>query len=243
MAVVQNFYHPIARYFQEAGYSVTTYDYRGTGRSLNGSLKGFHANMGDWALRDLQGVMQWIDREHKPDKLFLLGHSLGGKLSGLPKGVNVDGLAAICTLSGYWRLQPKWEPYKVIFHTSVTFPLTCAFFGYMPWSLFAKGCDLPRGAALQWAGWCRRPNYLFSDPTIPHHRLAEFRAPVLACSVSDDAWSTPRAVKALMKVFPRVEFRHLTPEEFGLSKLGHFGLFREDSRQAWSFLLDWFESL
>jgi predicted alpha/beta hydrolase len=242
LAVEQSFYHPIALYFQERGYSVSTFDYRGIGGSLTGSLKGFTATVADWALRDMQGVMQWIQDKFSPTRLFLLGHSLGGKLAGLTTGVKVDALATICTVNGFWKLQPKWEPYKVLFHTSVTFPLTCALFGYMPWSRLAKGCDLPRAAALQWAGWCRRPEYILSDPTLPLHRFADFRAPVLACSISDDPWSTPQTVKALMKAYPCVEFRHLTPDEFGLSRLGHFGLFRRESRDAWGFLDDWFMS-
>jgi len=241
MAVQQSFYHPIARYFQEIGYSVVTFDYRGLGTSAPASLRGFTATIGDWALRDQQGMMSWIQTELKPRRFFMLGHSLGGKLAGLTRAQGVDAMACLCTLSGYWRLQPAWEPYKVYFHTSVTFPLTCFLFGYMPWSRLAKGSDLPRGAALQWARWCRHPDYLFSDPVVPHHRFAEFSAPVLACSVSDDAWSTPRAVKALMKHYPKVQFRHLTPQEFGLNKLGHFGFFRPESKSAWPFLRSWFE--
>ncbi|MCA9777768.1 MAG: alpha/beta fold hydrolase [Candidatus Eremiobacteraeota bacterium] len=230
MAVQQEFYHPIARYFQECGYSVVTFDYRGLGASAPPSLRGFTATIGDWALRDQQGVMNWVREKLSPRRFLMLGHSLGGKLAGFTKARNVDGMACICTLSGYWRLQPAWEPYKVLFHTSLTFPLSCFLFGYMPWSRLARGCDLPRAAALQWARWCRHPNYLFSDPSLPHNRFEEFPAPVLACSVSDDAWSTPRAVEALMKHFRKVQYRHLTPEEFGLTKLGHFGFFRPDSR-------------
>ena len=242
LATAQAFYHPTARYFQERGYSVHTFDYRGIGGSRSGSLKGFTATMADWALRDQQGVMKWIHREHSPQRFFMLGHSLGGKLAGLTSGVKVDAMVAVCTLSGYWRLQPDWEPYKVLFHTAVTFPVTCALLGYMPWSRFAKGCDLPRAAALQWAGWCRRPDYLFSDPTLPHHRYREFAAPVLACSVADDPWSTPRAVKALMSRYPKVEYRSLVPQDFGLTKLGHFGVFRSDSREIWHSFVDWFEA-
>ena len=60
MAVQQSFYHPIARYFQEIGYSVVTFDYRGLGTSAPASLRGFTATIGDWALRDQQGMMNAI---------------------------------------------------------------------------------------------------------------------------------------------------------------------------------------
>lgn len=244
MAVAQSFYDPIARFFQEQGYSVVTFDYRGIGASQKGpTLRGFHASMSDWALRDQAGAMKWVHNELNPKRFFMLGHSLGGQLPGLNSGVvPIDAMAALCSLSGYWRLQPKFEPAKVLFHTNVTFPLTCALLGYMPWSRFAKGRDLPKQAALQWAAWCNHPDYLFSDPSIPHHRFEKFQAPVLACSIDDDAWSTPKAVDALMLRFPNVERRHLKPADFGLSKLGHFGFFRPDSAAAWPFVLDWFES-
>ncbi len=243
MAVPQSFYDPIAKFFQSEGYTVLTFDYRGIGESRRGKLRGFHATVSDWGLRDQFAAADWIRNELRPRRLFMLGHSLGGQLAGLNGGrIEADAMATLCSLSGYWRLQPKLEPLKVLFHTSVTFPLTCSVFGYMPWSKLAKGCDLPKQAALQWARWCHHPDYLFGDRSIPHHRFEQFTAPILACSVDDDDWSTPKAVDALMQRYPQVERRHLVPAEFGLEKLGHFGFFRTQSSVAWPFLLEWFES-
>lgn len=242
MAVGQRFYERLARFFNEHGYTVVTFDYRGIGDSLQDGrgLKDFVASVSDWALLDQRAVFSWVRKELRPERLVLLGHSLGGQVAGLNSDVaEVDAMVTVCSQSGYWKLQGGWEPLKVWFHVSITFPALCALYGYMPWSKFAKACDIPKAAALQWASWCRHPDYLFGDSTLPLERFQRFEAPILALSVDDDAWGTARSVDALMRRYPNVERRHLVPADFGLAKMGHFGFFREESTPVWHTVLDW----
>jgi predicted alpha/beta hydrolase len=53
MGVRQDFYAPFAEWLSGQGFRVTTFDYRGSGESLpgtpDGSLRGFKADLFDWA--------------------------------------------------------------------------------------------------------------------------------------------------------------------------------------------------
>jgi predicted alpha/beta hydrolase len=245
VAVPQSFYRPIATFFQNEGYSVVTYDYRGVGESLPAgtSLRSFDATASDWALQDQRGALQWMAAELGSASTYLLGHSLGGQVAGLNSGVApINAMITVSSQSGYWRHQGGSEPLKVLFHVSVSFPILCALFGYLPWSKIGRGCDLPKGAALQWASWCRHPKYLFSDATLPLENYQHFEAPILAYSIDDDDWGTARSVDALMSNYPNVERRHLVPHELGFDKLGHMGYFRSGREVLWGRALEWLAS-
>jgi predicted alpha/beta hydrolase len=50
--VKKDYYAVFATWLSELGFSVYTYDYRGIGESMQGSLKGFKATMEDWGTKD-----------------------------------------------------------------------------------------------------------------------------------------------------------------------------------------------
>jgi len=152
---------------------------------------------------------------------------------------SLKGYKAACS---DWGLIDMPSVLDWVSHTLVYFflPLVTRLFGYFPWSRFASGNDLPKDVALQWARWCRHPDYLFSDSSLPLQRYREFRAPVLAYSIDDDNWGTAKSVDALMqRAYANVERQHIVPSEHGLTKLGHMGFFRQGSETLWQEVYDW----
>jgi predicted alpha/beta hydrolase len=239
-AVPRRFYRRFAAEIANAGYEAVTYDYRGIGDSRPQSLRGFETRMRDWGLLDMAGVIDWARAENGETPLFLVGHSVGGQVAGLvDNAVSVDGMATISAQSGYWGVQGAEQKWLAGFHVHVTFPVLTRLVGYMPWSWLGSATDLPRGAALEWAEWCRNPDYLLGDESLPLDRYAGFEAPVLAYSIGDDKWGTQPAVNAMMSAYPNLERRHIEPTEHGLDALGHFGYFRAPARHLWSDLIAW----
>lgn len=242
--VPRQFYRSFAQFLQEHGYTVVSYDYRGIGDSAPKSLRGFEVQIRDWALRDMEGVVRWVSNTLQPSKLIMIGHSVGGQVTGMLEDAHqIDAMVTLSSQSGYWRLQGGNEPLKIRFIITIIFPLLTAIYGYFPWSKFLPGEDLPKGVALEWAGWCRHPDYLLGDNTLPLERYAQFKAPILAYSIDDDDWGTARSVDAMMSAYPNVERRHLVPADFGLKKLGHMGYFRAKSRVLWQEALVWLEEI
>jgi len=243
-AVPQHFYRHYACALAEAGYVAVTYDYRGTGRSRPKSLRGFQAKTRDWGLLDMAGVVDWVHTQFKPECVLMVGHSVGGQVAGLLDNSSlIDGMITLSAQSWHWRLQGGEQKWIVAFHVHVTFPLLSAIFGYMPCSRFGSAEDLPKGAALEWARWCRDPLYLLGDDTLPLDRYAEFSAPILAYSIDDDKWGTRRSVDAMMSAYPNVERRHVEAAQYGLQFLGHFGYFRQTSRHLWADGIAWMNAL
>ena len=243
-AVPQKFYRHYAAALAEAGIRAITYDYRGIGGSRPSSLRGFAAKTRDWGLEDMAGVIDWTRASMKPERLYLIGHSVGGQVTGLLDNVaDVDAMITVSAQSGHWRLQGGLQKYAVAFHVHVTLPLAAHVMGYVPWSWFGTAEDLPKDAALEWSRWCRDRDYLLGDETLPLARFADFSAPILAYSFADDSWGTRRAVDAMMAAYPNVERRHVEPVLQGLPKIGHFGFFRPAARNLWDESLSWLDSL
>ena len=242
--VPRQFYKYFASYLCDHGWTTVTYDYRGIGDSAPPSLRGFEARMRDWALIDMPAVIDWILAELQPRRLFSVGHSFGGQGIGLiEQPERVTAMVGVSAQSGYWGVQGGAERYRARFAVTVMIPVLVRIFGYFPWSRFAAGEDLPGGIALEWARWCRKRDYLLGDPTLPLERYDRFDAPVLAYSIDDDDWGTPRAVDDMMRAYARVTRRHLVPADYGLDKLGHMGFFRQGSEAIWDEVVEWLDEM
>lgn len=243
-AVPQRYYKPFAAFLAEKGYTAVTYDYRGIGDSRPASLRGFQMQARDWALLDMAGVIDWVQANHKPQRLFHIGHSYGGQTAGLlPNGDQIDAMVTFSSQSGYWRMQGGNQKMVVGLHVYATLPIFAHLFGYVPWSKFSSAEDLPKGAALEWAKWCRFPHYFLDDTSLPLERFKQFQAPVLAYSFDDDDWGTPQAVDAMMKAYPNLTRRHVIPADIGVSSLGHFGFFRPKAKALWQDPIGWLEKM
>ena len=239
-AVASGFYTSFAQAVAHTGCAALTYDYRGIGGSRPPSLRGFNATLGDWATQDMAGVVNWVHRTQAPRHVFMVGHSLGGILPGLMNNADlVDAMVTVGSENTYWRYRKGAA--RSIAYSWATRPFATVF-GYLPWSRFSSAEDVPAGAALQMAVSMRRPGGILDDPTLPVQRYADFQAPVLAYSISDDTEATRPSVDALMSVYPHVERRHIDPADAGLDRLGHFGYFKRPARGLWPEAISWLQN-
>ena len=242
--VPRQFYKHFAAYLCEHGWTTVTYDYRGIGGSAPPDLRGFDARMRDWALFDMQAVLEWLSTETRPRRIFSVGHSFGGQGIGLIETPQrITAMVGVSAQSGYWGVQGGAEKYRARFAVTVLIPVLTRLFGYFPWSRFAPGEDLPAGVALEWARWCRHRDYLLGDQALPLERYDAFGAPVLAYSIEDDDWGTPRAVDDMMRAYANVTRRHLVPADYGIDKLGHMGFFRQGSEAIWDETIAWLDAV
>jgi predicted alpha/beta hydrolase len=222
--VRRGLYRPFAEFLAGQGMGAVTWDWRGTGDSRPKSLRRFRTGMRDWGTRDLAGVIDWASERYPHARLIVVGHSFGGQAVGL--AANRDRLRALVTIgaqSGYWRLWPRPQRYKYALLWYVGIPLATRVAGYFPARILRLGEDLPRGVALDWARWCRRPSYLGDWSG---HRA--FTAPILALSFADDPFAPRRAVDALLAEYGSRDqtHRHLAPKDVAVPHIGHFGFFR-----------------
>lgn len=247
MGVKRRYYNSYARFLCESGFTVVTFDYRGIGDSRPRSLRRLEATLRGWAEKDIAGMVEWIQSEHQPEKLFLIGHSVGGQLLGLiPNNKRITAFLAVAAQSGYWRFWPFPRNYLLAALWYVLIPTLTRMFSYFPAKRLGLSEDLPAGVALQWARWGRDPHYIVDDEGRPIRQYFEsFKAPILFYSVEDDGYAPKGSVEYLMNCFVNAsrKRRHLRPGELGVKSIGHFGFFQERFKSlVWPETADWLQN-
>jgi predicted alpha/beta hydrolase len=250
MGVKQDFYTPFAQFLAQQGFAVLTFDYRGMGLSVpekfKRSLRGFRADLFDWAEHDYNAALR-IARSWQEDvPLLVIGHSLGGQLPGLlPDNHLIDGIITIAAGSGYWRDNAPQLKRFVWFMWYFAVPLYTRLYGYFPGKRMKKVGDLPKGVIFQWAQWCRSRHYVVDGAGRPIRAgYDRIRAPVLSLSFTDDELMSRRSIDSLHDFYRNasVERFHITPDEVGARRIGHFGFFRPQFQSTlWQRALDWLE--
>ena len=240
--VRQDYYARFAEFLAARGFTVLTFDYRGIGRSRPERLRGMRAAMRDWALLDAAAAWNCLEEIHPGSKMLVVGHSFGGQSLGLlPRPERVAGALVVGSQSGYWRHWPALGRAWMMPTTYVLLPAISRLLGYFPSSRLGFGEDLPAGVAIEWASWCRDPDYLVGALGADA-AYARFAAPLRAYAIADDAFAPLGAVRALMKLYPsaRSEVRVVQPRDVGAASIGHFGFFRERFRDTlWREAAEW----
>ena len=247
MGVRQDYYAPFAQWLATQGWRVMTFDYRGSGDSAPKSLRGFKADLFDWA-RDYETV---VDHAHAalPERpLFLLGHSLGAQLPGLFGNQHkISGMLSVAAGSGYWRENAPQLKRIVPYFWFVLVPIATRLFGYFPGKKLRKVGDLPAGVIMQWRKWCLSPRYSVSaEGETVRRQYANARFPVHALSITDDELMTLRGTHSLVDLYENSPsaVERVSPADMGVRRLGHFGPFRsEHESRMWPRLAQWLAGL
>jgi predicted alpha/beta hydrolase len=242
VGVKRRIYRFLASHLALRGFRVLTWDWRGVGGSRPQRLRGFPASMTIWATRDLPGVIDWARQSHPGHRLYAIAHSFGGQAVGLaPNAQHLAGLVTVAAPSGYWGHYPRPARWMMLGLWSVGIPVLTRLYGYFPAKRLGLFEDLPAGVALEWARWCRSPDYL--GDYRGHRRFAR---PLRAYCFTDDFYASPRSVQALHREYSaaRLSSRLIAPQDLGLDRIGHFGFFAEGRTPGlWDELADWLETL
>jgi predicted alpha/beta hydrolase len=241
MGVPQSFYAPFATWLAAEGYLTVTFDYRGMGRSRRGSLRDVDADVLTWAEQDTTAVLRALETRAGGAPITWLGHSLGGQIVPFVRERgSVAKVITIATGSGYWRQNAAPLKRKVWLFWWLAVPLATPLFGYFPGKRLGMVGDLPRGVIRQWRKWCMQPDYAAGDGPETRARYAGVTTPITAISFTDDEMMSAASIESIHALYtgaPRT-MRRFSPEDVGLSRIGHFGFFRAEMRAPlWEALL------
>lgn len=243
LAVPRRFYGRFAEYLAGRGYGSLTLDYRG----VDGS--GPEVAPGDvvlehWGERDLDAAVRAARAELGVDRVFLVGHSLGGQLAGLAAASEeLAGLVLVGSCAPYPSRYPLRDRLRIELMWRVLVPLLARGPTFPASRIGLGSSDLPTPVVRRWRDWGLTPGYLF-DPRhgVDVARYAKLRAPMLSWSFADDPFASREAVEALHAHYPNVALtdRHVEPgpgEAFG-----HFGFFRRGVGDGmWRETADWLD--
>jgi predicted alpha/beta hydrolase len=230
MGTPQEYYRPFAEWLASQGYLAATFDYRGTGLSRRGGLRGFKADLFDWAQLDCAAMVDALAARAGDAPLYWVGHSLGGQILALvPNRERVKKAITVATGSGYWlenvpalRLRVWWLWFFIV-------PVTLRLFGYFPGKSLRKVGDLPKGVMAQWRRWCLDRDYAAgAEGAAVRAQYAAVRTPIVSLSFADDEMMSARNTEAIHELYsaaPRT-MKRIAPQDLGVARIGHFGFFR-----------------
>lgn len=245
MAVPQSFYAPFAQYLAAQGYAVWTFDYRGTGESLNGSMRGVKADLTDWYSHDYDAVVNAAADAQAGVPVFAVGHSFGGQSAPLlPSRARLAGLINIAVGSGSLRHNTPRIRRTAPLMWHIMVPLLCPLFGYFPGARIGVIGNVPTGAMLQWRRWCLTPDYILSGEPGARQAYASAEFAVLGLTFADDELLLEEGSIMLHAAYRKrpPDYRLIAPAQFGLKRIGHFGFFKPQSEAAlWPIVTAWIE--
>jgi predicted alpha/beta hydrolase len=230
MGTPQEYYRPFAEWLAAQGFASATFDYRGIGLSRRGALRGFKADIFDWARLDCAAMIDALAARASGTPLYWIGHSLGGQILALvPNHGKVSKAVTIATGSGYWletvpSLRPKaWWLFQVVT------PLAIALYGYFPGKALRKVGDLPKGVMEQWRRWCLDREYAYgAEGEAVRTQYAAVRTPIVSLSFSDDEMMSLRNTESIHGHYsgaPRT-MKRISPRDLGERRIGHFWFFK-----------------
>lgn len=241
--VKQQFYASFAEYLTIFGFHVYTYDYRGIGSSIHGSVKVSNGSLITWGETDLSSVVDYVRQRHPGYSISMVGHSIGGQLIGLSeRSVYADSFVLIASQTPYWKNFEGMMLFKVWMLWYVLIPVLTKLFGFFPAKTLRLFENLPAEAGLQWARWGKSNNFLFGEFPEKKKIFSGLDQPALVLSFSDDALAPYKAVMDLLQYYSnlKIQHKHISPDQIARNAIGHFNFFRKEfCHPLWAEVSDW----
>lgn len=231
MGVSQRAYEKFARFLTQQGHSAITFDYFGTGLSLQTPIKECDADVRSWGEQDCEAIIEFAQQKYPEVPLQWIGHSVGGQLLGIIRNTNkLSNAITVAAGTGYWRYNAPKTRRVVWLMWYLVAPLSIALCGYFPGKKLKIVGDLPANVMWQWRRWCLNKDYAsgVEGPEI-RQRYADIKIPITSISFSDDDMLSPKNINALHQFFDQkyVSMVRIDPKEIGEKSIGHLGWSRD----------------
>jgi predicted alpha/beta hydrolase len=242
----QRYLRALAGGLARRGWGVMTFDYRGVGESHE-TADYLSILADDWAHGDLPAAVEGLRALSGARRLVVFAHSVGGQLFGMsPATAQVDGALLVGAQRGIPRLFRGAARARVEYAYRV-FPLLARVFGRIPHGRFTFPEPCPPRAVVQWIAWGRMGVFTDAQGIDVEERFARFEGPLVCAHVEDDlGFAPPAAVDALAALYTRARLTRvaIAPRDYGVDRLGHFGLFSPRApRRLWDRIDGWLRTV
>ena len=241
--VKQTVYYSFAKFLQENGFTVITYDYRGIADSRPENLKNFEASMRIWGTVDFKTLTNFIEENYPNYSRFCLGHSVGALIIGMNEdSKNFEKFIFVGTQDAYIGNLNLKVAITALLGFGIALPVLTTILGYFPANIFGLGADLPKGVAYDWQTLILNKKstarlYEKIEADFAKHLTQE----TLIIHAEDDHWVTKKGMDNLMKnVYPNLKktFREIKISESEKGEIGHVNFFRSFNKNLWNIVLE-----
>lgn len=246
LSLGQDFYRAFASFLCGQGFSVISFDYRGTGRSHRRQKPQNSISLRQWAFMDLDAILRFVKNRYPNQELIFIGHGLSGEMVGLaPASQFISRMVLVCSALSSRMLWPKSHQFAIAAF-QMLYPVISRLQHLMPidhnltqpiWNALTQA---PREVVHERNEWARHPNGLFD--LFPDSNYRKLDIQVLSYSFADDLLAPKNAVASLLTYLPNasIKWRHIDPKMLKLDKVGHNGFFQDMHQSTlWEELLQW----
>jgi len=239
-------YASFAAFIAEKGYGVITFDNRGIGDSLIGSVRESDASLQCWGEKDMPAVFEQLKTTFPKTKYHLIGHSAGGQLVGLMhNAMELTSIFNFACSSGQLKNMSSLYAIKAHFFMNLFIPLSNLFFGHTKSQWLGMGEPLPKAAAQQWREWCNSEGYVKASfgKTVHSHLYDDLSIPSMWVNAIDDEIANNANVADMLSVFTKSnpETLTLSSADYDLEEIGHMKFFSRKSQILWIHALNWLD--
>ena len=244
--IQRQFYASFAAFLAEHGYGVITFDNRGIGGSLIGSVSESDASLQCWGEKDMPAVLEQLKTTFPNTKYHLIGHSAGGQLVGLMHNAkDFTSIFNFASSSGQLKNMSGTYAIKAHFFMNFFIPLSNTLYGHTKSQWLGMGEPLPKVVAQQWREWCNSEGYVKASfgKTIHSHFYDDLSTPSMWVNADDDDIAIDANVEDMLSVFTKINAEKLTLSagDYALDEIGHMKFFSRKSQVLWINALNWLE--
>jgi len=244
--IKRQFYSAFAAHLAEHGFAVLTFDNRGIGQSIEGSLNDGNPSLTNWGLLDMTAALEYLKSRYPGQEYHLLGHSAGGQLVGMMENAgDLKSMFNFGSSSGSLSYSKYPFKFKFLFWVSIFIPLSNLIFGHTKSQWVGMGEPLPKKVASEWSRWCKGKGYIKVDldSKIKTHLYDDLTLNSLWVHAQDDDIATDCTVKDMIRVYSKInsEIVCLLPEEHGYKDIGHMKFFSKKKKKLWQMAIDWLD--
>jgi predicted alpha/beta hydrolase len=155
----------------------------------------------------------------------------------------IKKVIAINASTGYWNYFTFPYNYMVLGLWLFIGPPLTILNGYAPMDKLGWGEPLPKGVYFEWRKWCLGKKHFtdFLQQHIGQTTFTDFTAPITAVHTSDDYIANKKTVPKLLEFYPNAPNKTIciTPADYGVTKIGHTGIFRSrHEKTVWPMLVE-----
>ena len=235
-ATKKEFYLSFLTYLAENGYLCCLWNYRGSEKT--DSLKNSDYKFSDFGTKDMPAIKAYLDNRFPNLAFLFVGHSAGGQQIGFINNLdNVKGNINIAVSSGYYPNMPFGYRMKAYFFFYLFSPISALLNGFVKAKPYGLMENLPKKVVYEWRDGLEKENYFFDEKfygkTVPTGHFKNFKFPIHIYYSTDDTISNAKNTKAYWRNVnsdKEITFTELTPTEFGLKKIDHFGYFKKNMK-------------
>lgn len=236
----KEFYQPFLEYIVSHGYICCLWDYRGSGESAPASLRGCNYTFSDYGLKDMPAVKNYLNNLFPNLPFIVVAHSAGGQQWGFHQDSNnINGMLGFGVSTGYAPHQPTAFRLLSNYFFYVVTPISILFTGYVAAKKVSSMENLPKNVVREWRDWCEKPDYFFNHKfygkTVPIGNFKNYTFPIHVIATTDDPISNSRTIPAYWKNIKStagITHQTISPKEYGLKKIDHFGFFKKNMKDT-----------